>query len=943
MVLSPNLILPKKASRGLHSSSNNLATRSWANVVRNTNYTKLSIINTSDTNEESQSSFPTDTNKPFVKGTMPDSILFDIIHVDNPTVFYDKFTALCKHREHLWSLEEKLRIDGHRRFAEFVVSPEMATKLCSEGAKLKSFETHFQVFYSLSIDAEILKISLSGLPRQYGRANGGAHELRADMIANLSTFDSVMIAVWSAEYQETSLAEGTLQYARLSAKAGTQSSSSDAVTVYATWANMGSSCRYCHQDTHVIDRCPERYRSTMCYNFNTLGHVARICSRKNSAATDGLAPNKKLQKTPVQVSHSAESANKVAAVPPVDSPSERSHAPAVSVALPILDKTQESILASRSTTGTNSSTLPNSKGLPATAVDPIVSGNSIKKSGIVTRQTHSMTSQQTTADNSSLSGISNSQAKITKALVCKHCFKEGHVRKSSKQCDKHEEYMAQLNESKSSQKQMMETSTDKHNNNNNRTAYSSSSESNSLALPTPLTSTLNRSIPLRIATINCRGLTKIVDPSILSHFIRYLRIHSLDIIALQETHAKSLHLQDLFHSQFQAVDSIWSEHCGLVNLSSSLSFSNSSISICERLISTTVTHSNNAFEPVTVTVIYVPASSSARYPFFSNLVNESSRLLPLCPNRYILLGDFNYSSSTTTTTPRAPVVWRQYVSQFFVDCITDHGSVAQPTFHRGNSRSCIDYIFASCDLSSQRSCGSVTYITPAWSDHFLLTSVFHLTASVPSQGSQIGKGLWRAHPRLAKDSAFCEKLEKKISDTVAKFAPDLDVTLKWQELKSVTQKTAKAHSRKVAFDMAQAEKRLQHRRRHIMSNIRRNPDQSPENLPLLRVVERQLDSFQRYRVETLALRSGIRWRELGELSAGYLKKTIATRTAKQLVPPLVHPSTNVLCPSVEDMLDATTTFYSDLYSPETIDQNAIDELLESLPPELHLIPQSSQE
>ncbi|KAG1374421.1 hypothetical protein G6F61_009347 [Rhizopus arrhizus] len=48
------------------------------------------------------------------------------------------------------------------------------------------------------------------------------------------------------------------QYARLSAKTGTQSSSSsDTVTVYATWANMGPYCRYCHQDTHVIDRCPK--------------------------------------------------------------------------------------------------------------------------------------------------------------------------------------------------------------------------------------------------------------------------------------------------------------------------------------------------------------------------------------------------------------------------------------------------------------------------------------------------------------------------------------------------------------------------------------------------------------------------------------------------------------------------------------------------------------
>jgi hypothetical protein len=349
---------------------------------------------------------------------MPDSILVDITHVDNPTVFYDEFTALCKHREHLWGLEEKLRVDGHRRFAEFVVSPEMATKLCSEGAKLKSFETHFQVFYSLSIDAEILKISLSGLPRQYGRANGGAQELRADMIANLSNFGSVidcsMVSGISGNFTGRGYAVLELgssptvgethrtishslhwQYARLSAKTGTQSSSSsDAVTVYATWANMGSYCRYCHQDTHVIDRCPERYRSTMYYNCNTLGHVAPICSRKNSAATNGLAPNKKLRKTPVQVSHSAESANKVAAVPPIDSPSERSHAPAVSVALHILDKTQESSLTSRSTTGANTSTSPNPKGLPTTAVDPMVSkaGNSIKKSGIVARQTRSMTS-----------------------------------------------------------------------------------------------------------------------------------------------------------------------------------------------------------------------------------------------------------------------------------------------------------------------------------------------------------------------------------------------------------------------------------------------------------------------------------------------------------------------------------------------------------------------
>ncbi|KAG1533278.1 hypothetical protein G6F51_012703 [Rhizopus arrhizus] len=363
---------------------------------------------------------------------------------------------------------------------------------------------------------------------------------------------------------------------------------------------------------------------------------------------------------------------------------------------------------------------------------------------------------------------------------------------------------------------------------------------------------------------------------------------------------------------------------------------NTVVYICERLISTTVTHSNNAFEPVTVTVIYAPASSSVRYPFFSNLVNESSGLLPLCPNRYILLGDFNYSSSTTTTAPRAPVVWRQYVSQFFVDCITDHGSVAQPTFHRGNSRSCIDYIFASCDLSSQRSCGSVTYITPAWSDHFLLTSVFHHTASVPSQGSQIAKGLWRAHPRLASDPEFCDSLAVALSETVAGFDNSMFATLKWEDLKLTTARVAKSFSRRKAFIMAKAEECLQRKRRRILKNMKKNPANIDDLQPQLKVIEEQLNSYQQFHVETLALRSGLRWRELGELSAGYLKRTVATRSAKQHVPPLIHPETQVICNTKNEMLDAASTFYSSLYSPEPVDQSAIDDLLGALPDSLKL-------
>ncbi|KAI7898054.1 uncharacterized protein BX663DRAFT_556243, partial [Cokeromyces recurvatus] len=68
-----------------------------------------------------------------------------------------------------------------------------------------------------------------------------------------------------------------------------------------------------------------------------------------------------------------------------------------------------------------------------------------------------------------------------------------------------------------------------------------------------------------------------------------------------------------------------------------------------------------------------------------------------------------------------------------------------------------------------------------------------------------------------------------------------------------------------------------------------DPSLLPVVSPQLQIVEQQLASIQKYHAETLALRSGIRWRELGELSPGYLKRTVASRTARQLIPPLIHP------------------------------------------------------
>ncbi|KAG0911515.1 hypothetical protein G6F33_006921 [Rhizopus arrhizus] len=68
----------------------------------------------------------------------------------------------------------------------------------------------------------------------------------------------------------------------------------------------------------------------------------------------------------------------------------------------------------------------------------------------------------------------------------------------------------------------------------------------------------------------------------------------------------------------------------------------------------------------------------------------------------------------------------------------------------------------------------------------------------------------------------------------------------------------------------------------------------------------------------LALRADIRWREQSEISAGYLKRTVAQRQTH-----------------------AAVGFYSNLYSPEPIDSEAVEDLPSSLSETLRL-PDSDQ-
>lgn len=76
-----------------------------------------------------------------------------------------------------------------------------------------------------------------------------------------------------------------------------------------------------------------------------------------------------------------------------------------------------------------------------------------------------------------------------------------------------------------------------------------------------------KKINLNYASLNCNSLIKTQSTAVQSAYIRYLRLQKFDIMSLQETHASPSSRTSL-DMQFQAQQSFWTYHCGIVSFSS---------------------------------------------------------------------------------------------------------------------------------------------------------------------------------------------------------------------------------------------------------------------------------------------------------------------------------------------------------------------------------------
>ncbi|KAI9491282.1 hypothetical protein BDB00DRAFT_874513 [Zychaea mexicana] len=88
----------------------------------------------------------------------------------------------------------------------------------------------------------------------------------------------------------------------------------------------------------------------------------------------------------------------------------------------------------------------------------------------------------------------------------------------------------------------------------------------------------------------------------------------------------------------------------------------------------------------------------------------------------------------------------------------------------------------------------------------------------------------------------------------------------------------------------------------------------------------QLAEYQTEMAYIQSLKAGVRWREHGEKSVGYIKRTHQQRQAQRAIVEPQHPDTGTLENSLYHMHEAACTFYRNLYTSASIDDSAVDDL-----------------
>ncbi|KAI8071157.1 uncharacterized protein B0P05DRAFT_573226 [Gilbertella persicaria] len=321
--------------------------------------------------------------------------------------------------------------------------------------------------------------------------------------------------------------------------------------------------------------------------------------------------------------------------------------------------------------------------------------------------------------------------------------------------------------------------------------------------------------------------------------------------------------------KLQAYQSIWTTKCDLVNNNRHLQMDHVKTSDDNRIIVPKFSVTGEAgIHPFYIFNIYAPASNvdNARIRFFQLLMDFIDSLdssLDIMSSM-IVVGDFNFSfepihiSGSHSSRPKK---FMSLIAANFSDCLNskddDDFYNYFPTFRRGKSMSCIDYIFAGGNIRRYVTGSELEFLSPKLTDHALLTT------SLRFGYANTGKGLWRADPYLATKNSYCHKIQTSISHFMTKVLANTTYSpqLQWDRFKGYVRKITQNYYSNRASWRKKRLKELQSKRNFLCRLYKQQKSFINTVLP---EVENEIAVLQNEMFVTATLRAGKVWMEKSE-------------------------------------------------------------------------------
>ena len=452
---------------------------------------------------------------------------------------------------------------------------------------------------------------------------------------------------------------------------------------------------------------------------------------------------------------------------------------------------------------------------------------------------------------------------------------------------------------------------------------------------------------VKIATLNCRGLKKSENTKKRQQFIRYLRTLGYDILVLQETHASDNITIDLLNKQFNSSSSLWTQHCGIISLSHNFTIKTISEGIDGgRYILATIHLTrdlqDSSITPPIATILNIYGRSalpSDRSAFYSELLNIPTikDTITITNNNTFIMGDFNYQYKNRRadgTLLCAPVEWTNLLDDYFIDIFGDE---KQNTWHSGRNSGVLDYVFCSSNSHHYVTSISQHYLSPEWTDHELLGFSFQYQDSTGR-----GPGIWKANPFLARSKDFRKALAEFLIANEVHFAAIKAFSSpqqQWDWIKAEVKLFIKSFQKEdLNWRKRQLQRLLSKRNKMLRHHKTRGLI-----FQGLDTINQQIQTLQHSIAEIEILKAGKFWREHGEKSAGFLKRTAIARENKRSITELRDPITEELCHDQASISTIATDFYSTLFTPDPTDPTDLSQMIRSIPGHLKISAEQQEE